>query len=239
MLDRRGFLKLGMASASATALAAPLPAEEARKLRIGILSDTHLDGGAAAAHKLERALEAFRRGRVDGVLICGDLTDNGIVPQLEELARIWDRIFPGSKGLDGEHVERLFHCGDHDNRGHWMLGGKEGDDVRGKYGWTEEQLAANACFKHPKETWERIFGEPWAPIVHKRVKGYDFILSHYTKRGWKCAEGLKTFLAGFKPDPAKLFSTRSTASCAIPCACRETGRRRAGRRRSMDAWWTT
>ena len=138
---------------------------------------------------------------MDGVLICGDLTDNGVVPQLEELARIWDRIFPGSKGLDGEHVERLFHCGDHDNWGHWMLGGKEGDDVRGKYGWTEEQLAANACFKHPTETWERIFGEPWAPLV----QGSDFILSHYTKRGWKCAEGLKTFLAGFKPDPAKPF----------------------------------
>lgn len=205
MLDRRGFLRLGMAAASAAAQATPLPVGEARNLRIGILSDTHLDGKADATRKLRRALERFRSLRVDGVLVCGDLTDNGVVPQLEEFARTWDAVFPGSKGLDGSHVERLFHYGDHDNRGHWHGDGKEGADVRRRYGWTEEELAANACFLHPGETWERIFGEPWSPIVHKRVRGYDFILSHYTKRGWKCAEGLEAFLAGFRPDPSKPF----------------------------------
>ena len=203
MLDRRGFLKLGMASASAAALAAPFPAEEARKLRIGILSDTHLDGGAAAAHKLERALESFRKGRVDGVLICGDLADNGVVPQLEELARTWDKVFPGSKGMDGSHVERLFHYGDHDNRGRWMSG--EAERVRKQYGWTEGELAENACFLRPKETWESIFGEPWSQIVHKRVKGYDFVLAHFNPHGRNTTPGLKQFLEGISINPAKPF----------------------------------
>ena len=208
-MNRREFIRFGAATLATAAVPGAMSAfahgAGAPRLRIGILSDTHLDGGAAAAQKLERAFSGFRKGRVDAILICGDLADNGVEPQLEELVRIWEKVFPDSKGLDGEPVERLFHCGDHDNRGHWMLDGKEGDDVRRKYGWTEEQLAANACFAHPKETWERVFGEPWAPIVHKRVKGYDFILSHYTKRGWKCAEGLDDFLKGFKPDPAKPF----------------------------------
>ena len=42
-------------------------------------------------------------------------------PQLKELARIWEEVFPESKGLDGEHVERLFHYGDHDNGGYMQV----------------------------------------------------------------------------------------------------------------------
>ena len=204
--SRREFLKGGVAFGGLVAASAlRVFADEAngRRLRIGILSDTHLDGGAVAAQKLERALLAFRRGRVDGVLICGDLADNGVVPQLEELARTWDKVFPGSKGTDGSHVERLFHYGDHDNRGRWMSG--EAERVRKQYGWTEGELAENACFLHPKEHWERIFGEPWSQIVHKRVKGYDFVLAHFNPHGRNTTPGLKQFLEGMPIDPAKPF----------------------------------
>ena len=173
-----------------------------RHLRIGILADVHLKD-PVAAQKLERALTAFRDGCVDGVLICGDLADNGVVPQLEELAKVWESVFPESKGLDGAPVERLFHYGDHDNRGHWMAG--ESESVRQRYGWTDEELAEKACFLHSKEHWERIFGEPWSPIVHKRVKGYDFVLSHYTAKGGNSPFGLANFLKGFKPDPTRPF----------------------------------
>ena len=194
------FAGVGGAGASVPAVGTPARPRKPR-LRIGVLADTHLDGCAPAVQKLERALTAFRRGRVDGVLICGDLADNGVVPQLEELAQTWESVFPGSKGLDGEHVERLFHCGDHDNGGY----AQKYKGVLEKYSWTEAERDANTFSTSPKSTWERIFGESWSPIVHKRVKGYDFILSHYTNRGWKCAEGLDDFLKGFKPDPAKPF----------------------------------
>ena len=204
--SRREFLKDGVAFGGLVAASAlRVFADEAngRRLRIGILSDTHLDGGAVAAQKLERALLAFRRGRVDGVLVCGDLADNGVVPQLEELARVWEKVFPDSRGLDGAHVERLFHCGDHDNRGRWQTGKDE--RVRKQYGWTEEELAANAFFHHPKDTWERIFGEPWSQIVHKRVKGYDFVLAHFNPHGRNTTPGLEQFLEGMPIDPAKPF----------------------------------
>ena len=176
-------------------------ASQGLRLRIGILADTHLNTNADATKKFKRALELFRRGRVDGVLICGDLADHGLVPQLEELARMWEEVFPGSKGLDGKHVERLFHYGDHDNRGVVDVP----EDVLKHYGWAESDLNAQAITLHPEETWERIFGEPWTPIVHKRVKGYDFVLSHYTRKMKNSALGLDEFLKGFKPDPRKPF----------------------------------
>lgn len=180
-----------------------ITASQGLRLRIGILSDTHLDKDSTAARKFKRALEAFRKRRVDGVLICGDLTDNGIIPQMEEVARTWESVFPDSKGLDGTHVERLFFCGDHDNRGNWMSG--EDKRVCGQYGWTKATLDENTCFLRIKETWERIFGEPWSQIVHKRVKGYDFVLANFNPSGRNTTPGLKQFLEGVSIDPAKPF----------------------------------
>ena len=203
MTNRRGFLQLGVASlAGAGAAVAPAKRQpSAVRLKIGILSDIHLRL-EPASKKLVRALEFFRNARVDGVLICGDLADSGIVPQLEELARIWEKVFPDSKGLDGEHVEKLFHYGDHDNRGYVPQGGL---DAMKRNGWTDDQCDENLIFKHPKEVWERIFGEPWSPLVHKRIKGYDFILANFTRQGWSKAEGLEDFMKVFHPDPDKPF----------------------------------
>ena len=208
-ISRRSFLKggavLGGVMAGAGGLRAyASPADTSSKelrLRIGILSDTHLDNSEPPAQKLKRALETFRKGRVDGVLICGDLADHGVVPQLEELARIWEEVFPGSKGVDGSHVERLFHYGDHDNGGY----AHRGDNVLKRYGWTEAERNGNAIFHHPKEAWERIFKEPWSPITHKQVKGYDFVLSHHMRERGNDAAGLEEFFDGFKPDPARPF----------------------------------
>lgn len=197
---RRTFLRLGAVAASMPSMLAFCRCADEPNLRLGILSDIHLRD-ALAAKKLERALLAYRGGRVDGVLVCGDLADNGIVPQLEELARIWEEVFPGSKGLDGAHVERLFHYGDHDNRGIVNVP----EDVVKRYGWTVAERNTNAITLRPKEVWERIFGEPWSPIVHKRVKGYDFVLSHYTPQGRNSPLGLEGFLREFKPDPDKPF----------------------------------
>ena len=204
--SRRGFLSGAAALALGGVCADVSPGGVASRtqelrLRIGILADTHLNTNAAATKKFKRALEAFRKRRVDGVLVCGDLADNGLVPQLEEFAWTWEEVFPRSKGLGGAHVERLFHYGDHDNRGVVSVP----EDVLKHYGWTESERDANAITLHPKETWERIFDEPWSPIVHKRVKGYDFVLSHYTRELKNSALGLEGFLRDFRPDPRKPF----------------------------------
>ena len=173
----------------------------APRLRIGILSDIHLKD-TVAVQKLERALRVFRKGRVDGVLICGDLADSGIVSQLEELAGTWEKVFPGSKGIDGGYVERLFHYGDHDNRGYLR---KNDSATKELYSLSDAEYGENLIFKHPKDVWERVFGEPWTPIMHKRVKGYDFILAHFNPAGRNTTPGLKPFLEGLKLDASRPF----------------------------------
>lgn len=52
------------------------------RLRIGLLSDVHLEN-AESAEKFEKALMTYRDCGVDGVLICGDLSDHGILPELK------------------------------------------------------------------------------------------------------------------------------------------------------------
>ena len=202
-ISRREFLEGGVAFggfAATSTLLAFADETNGRRLRIGILSDIHLME-RYAAEKFERALLAFRKGRVNGVLICGDLADYGVVPQLEEVAAVWEKVFPDSKGLDGEHVERLFHYGDHDNGGY----AHKGDNVLKRYGWTDAERNANTIFYHPKETWERVFGEPWSPVTHKKVRGYDFVLSHHMRERHNDALGLDEFFESFKPDPHKPF----------------------------------
>jgi hypothetical protein len=64
--------------------------------------------------------------------------------------------------------------------------------------------------RNRKQAWEKCFREPWSPIVHKRVKGYDFILSHFTKgeagnlRGDN-TPGFEAFMSTLKLDPKKPF----------------------------------
>ena len=73
-ISRRDFLEGGVAFgglAATSTLLAFADETNGRRLRIGILSDIHLME-RYAAEKFERALLAFRKGRVNGVLICGD-----------------------------------------------------------------------------------------------------------------------------------------------------------------------
>ena len=83
-------------------------------LRVGILSDIHVsrpelvatDPYAKACLEtggvFERALRQFRKRGVDAVVIAGDLTEFGLISELEEVSRIWQKVFPGDKGADGK-----------------------------------------------------------------------------------------------------------------------------------------
>lgn len=205
MGGRRGFLKCALAAGAFPHLAFAAP-EGGADLRIGILADLHLHDDAGTTRKLERALRFFREARVDGVLVCGDIAHNGLVPQLEELAAAWQMVFPGDCGLDGMHVEKLFHYGDHDTGGKCHFRGDgTAEKLMEHYGCTRAGLDGMAIAPRRRETWERLFGEPWAPVMHKRVKGYDFVLSQYTAEGHNSAFGLGDFLKGFNPDPRKPF----------------------------------
>ena len=96
------------------------------RLRFGVVSDIHLKRRSAPGESEEsanneltfvRTLEWFRDQGVDGVVVAGDMADQGTIEQLELVAEAWNRVFPGDRAPDGRKVERLFVYGNHDMGG--------------------------------------------------------------------------------------------------------------------------
>ena len=156
-------------------------------LRFGVASDLHVTDWASA-EIFRRALRWFRDQSVDAVMIPGDLTDHGLMPQLENVARSWHEVFPGDRAPDGRPVEKLFIYGNHDFEGlayrdKWM------DATFAVHGLSHEEAD---CLQLTKigldKAWEQCFGEPYSPIWRKTVKGFDFIGGH---SAWNAPKGLE------------------------------------------------
>ena len=185
-ISRRHFIGAALATGAVSPAEVSARTTDKIRLRIGVLSDIHIEGpNARSVDKFERALRYFDRRKADGVLISGDLADNGVEPQLRRLAEIWEKVFPGGRRSDGEPVTRLFHYGDHDTGGYAHTNDffHSHDNLKRVYNATDEQIASWVIADHRAEIWERVFGERFEPIVLKTVKGYDFILAHWTKQG--------------------------------------------------------
>lgn len=209
LISRRQFL----ASLVALGLIGPgfLLADEASdrpNLTFGVLSDIHIIGPWAPRMNADcfvKALRWFDAQGVDGVVIGGDLTQYGMVKELEAVGDAWFSVFPDNRRSDGGHVEPLFVYGDHDTSG----GTHRQKWARAYYPDVkacEKDLIVN---NDRAALWKRIFREEFHPIVHKNVKGYDFILAHYTnvKGGGSVTPGLVDFVRAHAPkfDPAKPF----------------------------------
>ena len=76
-------------------------------LRFGVASDLHITDWAST-EIFRQALRWFCDQAVDAVMIPGDLTDHGLMPQLENVARSWREVFPDDRAPDGRSVEKLF-----------------------------------------------------------------------------------------------------------------------------------
>ena len=137
-------------------------------LKIGILSDIHITD-AASTGTLRKAFEYFREKKVDGVMIAGDMADDGYESELKNVADAWYDIFPDDKGIDGGKVEKLFIYGNHDMN-HWD---------RDKDFPSIEEAHKERLIYHRAESWKRCFHEEYAPIYLKTIKGYHFIGGHW------------------------------------------------------------
>ena len=205
-IERRKFL-MGAAALPAVSFARNTDVKPvgARRLRLGVISDIHITDAESTA-PLESVLRRFEKAKVDGVIACGDLTDYGTVPQLELLANTWFKVFPDGKRSDGQPVANLMHYGDHDTSGNTYRRCKPCVKLYPD----ENEMRKMLLSRNRKQAWEKCFREPWSPIVHKRVKGYDFILSHFTKgeagnlRGDN-TPGFEAFMSTLKLDPKKPF----------------------------------
>ena len=154
-----------------------VPAGVTPDLRVGVASDVHVPVGGF--ERFRRTLAAFDARRVDAVLICGDMTQNGLVRELERFRDEWRRAFPENRRSDGGAVVPLFIYGDHDTGGyiHKFENGEPPCKLHGidKAAMEREVIPTVGS----GEAWKRVFGEDWDFVQVRDVKGYRFILSHY------------------------------------------------------------
>ncbi|MGN0233171.1 MAG: metallophosphoesterase family protein [Bacteroidaceae bacterium] len=174
-MNRRDFIQrsaalVGVAYVGAPAFSIDIQTLGNPNIVIGVLSDIHLRDTDSAATFIH-TLEYFRSQKVDGVIIAGDMADQGLEPQLKVVADSWYQVFPDDKGLDDKHTEKLFIYGNHDLQGATWAGviSSVGADVAKEQG----------IYNSPAEIWEKYFHETYTPIWMKQVNGYYFVGAHW------------------------------------------------------------
>ena len=174
-LGRRSFL-----AALAGTVAAPSVLRGGGRpapIKLAVASDIHI-AGDIEANMWEKALLAYRDWGADAVLVCGDLADWGVIPQLKRAAEIWFKVFPGGKRPDGSKIVNLLHYGDHDMCGYKYRSIK---NCVAAYPDEKEMERDIIPLNNPKAIWEGCFQEEWTRLAHKTVNGWDFVLSHFSK----------------------------------------------------------
>ena len=188
-MTRRDFMVSAVAMAGMPlALSA---ATKGRRLRVGILSDIHVDGSNKAVW-FEKSLRYFDAEKVDAVLVSGDLTVHSQISEHRLVADTWFKVFPGDCRSDGTKIERLFITGNHDVDG-WAYG-------RFK---SVEEARPTSFFFHREEFWQKLWKEDYKPVSVKTVKGYTFVLRNWLSILGREAKG-HPVAVGFKDDPNPL-----------------------------------
>ena len=187
-MNRREFLQRSTVLAGAAYLGTPALAETIATLGepnlvIGIVSDIHLRGADTAATFIH-TLEYFRSLKVDGVIIAGDMADQGLLPQLQVVANAWFQVFPDNKGLDGKETVQLFIYGNHDMEGYTWGGTISSVGA--------ETAQAQGIGRQAATAWKRCFKEDYQPLWMKTIKGYHFIGAHWENQNH--ISGLADFL---------------------------------------------
>lgn len=176
-------------------------------LKFGVLGDIHVTTWESA-ETFRSALKYYREADVDAVMICGDLSDYGVLCNLESVAKSWYCIFPDDKGLNGKHVEKVFIYGNHDVESDvYGIGGVNLPHLLMNCpGYRAEEVRQQAiCKVGLDKVWEKCFHEKFEPIYHKKIRGYDFFGAHWDTQAK--VRGLEEWFAenGKKLDPSRPF----------------------------------
>ena len=166
-VSRRDFILSGLA-ASFVAGCRTMDLFGRPSLAFGVVSDIHVTTRGTEA-RYEKALRLFKSRGTDAVMVCGDIADWGTVNSWEHVRDAWRRVFGGTD------VVPLLCTGNHDFEGWWY--GDMTMDMHAS-GHSEDE----AVVKAPggvKAEWEKIFGEEYAPMRIRTVKGYDFVSAEY------------------------------------------------------------
>jgi len=183
MISRRMFL--GGASALLSLPRSAWAGLGQPRLRFGVVSDIHVSRYSRQPETyaygnsttFRTALEYFRDRGADAVVCAGDMSDRGVTSMLDFCGEVWKDVFPGNKAPDGRTVEPVFVYGDHDSDKGWF--DRASGMLRGKSEAEAEAIKANSISRNEACAWEHAFGEKWAPVYLKRVKGYAFVGAHW------------------------------------------------------------
>ena len=212
-LGRRDFICAAGAFA-ASAAGGVAPAGQLR-LKVGIVSDTHIQDEASARH-FENALRYFRDCGVDAVMHVGDISDWGLVSAWKYASDAWRRVFPNDRAPDGREVVKLFTTGNHDFEGVKYWDQQEEMHARG---FSEAELLVDAGIEGQRE---RVFGEKFEPVVRKRVKGYDFVTTHWNHRK-AIVEWMKVHGGEFDPSKPFFFFQHVQPDGTVAAGCSGDG----------------
>ena len=190
-MTRKDFL-FGTAAMAGMGMPLTLPAATGdRRLRVGVLSDIHVNGPKKVA-LFEKVLRYFDDEKVDAVLVAGDLTVDSKLSEHQAVADTWFKVFPDDLRSDGTKIERLFVTGNHDVDG-WAYG-------RFK---SVEEARPTSFFFHREEFWRRLWKEDYKPVSVKTVKGYTFVLRNWLSILGREAKG-HPIATGFNDEPNPL-----------------------------------
>ena len=193
-VKRRTFVKMSAAASLVAAANAVKAAAGAPALKLGVISDVHINNNKEADFTfLVKALEYFRAAHVDGVIIAGDIADLGAIEEFEAAMEAWKKVFPDDKLPDGSRVERLFIYGNHDCPP-FDENGKHVNVKNAKKRWPDD-WKSHVISHDPAGAWKRLMGEEYAPIYAKKVKGYVFIGCH-----WGHEKDLGAFLSAHEAE---------------------------------------
>ena len=181
-ISRRGFIGGAMAAFFVSGCKTGGWLAGRPSLRFGVVSDLHVTTPESCA-MFDKALRYFKSRGVDAVLVSGDLTDWGLKSSLEYVKATWDGVFAGTD------VVPLFCTGNHDFGG-WHYGDMTLEMHAN--GYSEDEALVKLGL--PAE-WERLFGEKYAPIRVRTVKGYDFVSAEWDSFDkfpeWMAANGAR------------------------------------------------
>ena len=140
------------------------------QLRLGVISDIHMTT-PESGEKFRRALDYFRRMGADAVVVAGDLADWGLMSSFRNVKAAWDAEMVGTG------IVPLFVTGNHDFDGWWY-----GDMTLDMHmqGYSEDEALVRFGMK---KCWEEAFGEPYAEIRHRKVKGFDIVSAEWAGEG--------------------------------------------------------
>ncbi|MBO5941182.1 MAG: metallophosphoesterase [Kiritimatiellae bacterium] len=174
-MNRRSFLKTAFAFSTVPYIRT-FAAQAKPYLRMGILSDVHVRKPGWSLDPLIGALKWFDTQKVDGVVIAGDIADQGLTEQLRHAGAAWDSIFPDNRAADGRAVEKVFVTGNHDNH-FWK------HPSAAKIYPDEKERFEKSIAKDFNAAWQECFHEDYIRLSRKEIKGYTFIGRHYATPG--------------------------------------------------------